>query len=497
MGQSLGDLHYTLGINDTDLDKQLAAAKAKITAALSGTGGVGGLSKTVKLTNEAAKADLLRSNVLKNEATTLSIAATQQNKKNIADAQSALIIQKTNTEEARREAILNRTAIATERAANSQKRMAEHATFANKTFLSQGVIASQLATILGTTFSIYAVGAFIKKLAEVRGEFELQSVALRAITRDKEAADKIFSQVKTLSVQSPFTFAELLRDTKQLAAFSVETDKLFGTLTRLADVSAGLGVDMNRIILAYGQVRAATVLRGQELRQFTEAGIPIIDMLANKFTKLEGTVVSAGDVFKRISEKMVSFKMVDEIFTELTSSGGMFFEMQKKQSETLAGKLANLKDAYMIMLNAMGSGGAEGVLKGGADFLYTLMTNWSKIADILKVVIATYGTYKAIMLVVNAVEKMNIALEVEKIAVMKSSAAAGIVMSEAQAMATLNTNLLSRAMAGLNATMKANIGVMAIAAIAGLAMWLKNAYDNAHELENALKKIGEEEKGTA
>lgn len=490
MGQSLGDLHYTLGINDQDLDKQLAAAKAKITAALGGIGGTAGSAASIKITGEATAANVRYASELQKTATAnLTIAKTEAIK-SAAMSKSALAAQQLLNSQAQHASILQRQSLASERAANAQKRLADQSAFTNKTFLSQGIIASQLATILGTTFSVYAIGAFVKKLAEVRGEFELQQVALRAITRDTEAADKIFSQVKTLSVKSPFTFMELLRDTKQLAAFSVETDKLFGTLTRLADVSAGLGVDMNRIILAYGQVRAATVLRGQELRQFTEAGIPIIDMLANKFSKLENTVVSAGDVFKRISEKMVSFKDVDEIFTQLTSSGGMFFEMQKKQSETLAGKLANLKDAYMIMLNSMGQG-SEGTLKGGADLLYKLMNNWEKVADVIKVVVAAYGAYKL------AVIGIRLIREAETAAIIIQAAATEN-LTRAQARNIAVTNLMSGAQSKLASIFSGgNIYATAIAALVALGSAMYVVYQNSNELQNSLSKVYSEEKGTA
>ncbi len=531
MGQSLGDLHFTLGINDQDLDKQLASAKKKIQDAISGGGksGTGISSQTLKSasdyvdemvkaqnslkgmstyykdlerqSNTALAAEKRRTQELEKQRSISSNGLFQSHIQGLTSAPSGIPamnayykdLEKQSNVALAAQAKLDKQSLS---AANSQKRLAEHSAFTNKTFLSQGVIASQLATILGTTFSVYAIGAFVKKLAEVRGEFELQSVALRAITRDKEAADKIFSQVKTLSIQSPFTFMELLRDTKQLAAFSVETDKLFGTLTRLADVSAGLGVDMNRIILAYGQVRAATVLRGQELRQFTEAGIPIIDMLANKFTKLEGSAVSAGDVFKRISEKMVSFKDVDEIFTQLTSSGGMFFEMQKKQSETLAGKLANLKDAYMIMLNSMGQG-SEGVLKGGADALYKLMTNWKEIVDIITEVIAAYGAYKAIVLLANGWETMSIAIRTQSAIVTRAAAMANVTLSGSQVAVTATTRALTGAFSALDKVTKTQWWALAIAGIAALAMAFRNSYQEAHALENELNKLQKEASGTA
>lgn len=495
---NLGELYYSLGVKeDAQLDKKLDNIKNKLSGLKFEISiDPSTLDTLTKLTNSASalseinkKLGLSASQLASQQRQDAVAAARTAAIQNTANNQTLLSQQRIATEAERTALVHERLRQSVERAANAQKNLAEKSAFTNKTFTNQRVIAYQLANALGQAFSIYAVGAFVKKLAEVRGEFELQQVALRSILRDYQAADKIFSQVKTLSVKSPFTFSELLRDTKQLAAFSVETDKLFGTLTRLADVSAGLGVDMNRIILAYGQVRSATVLRGQELRQFTEAGIPIIDMLAQKFTKLEGTVVSAGDVFERISKKMVSFKDVDEVFTQLTSSGGMFFEMQKKQSETLAGKLANLKDAYMIMLNGIGEAN-DGILKGGANALYTFMNNWESIADVLKVVIAAYGAYKVSAIAVTAINGFQATS-------WQALAMATTATTIAEGREIVVKNALAAAQARLNSTMLANPYVLAAAAIVTLGVAIYNTYQNAHELENALNKIKEEESASA
>ena len=171
---------------------------------------------------------------------------------------------------------------------------------------------------------------------------------------------------------SPFQFKDLVSYTKQLSAFSVPYEELYDTTKMLADVSAGLGVEMYRIILAYGQVRSAAVLRGQELRQFTEAGIPLVQMLADKFTLLKGEVVSTSEVFDLISTRQVPFEMIKDIFTEMTSEGGKFYKMQEKQAETLAGKIANLKDKFQIMNAEIGTKGDK-ILKGAVDVTSSLM----------------------------------------------------------------------------------------------------------------------------
>ena len=122
--------------------------------------------------------------------------------------------------------------------------------------------------------SVYAGIRMIKNLATITGEFEMQKISMQAILQDAEKGAAIFERIKELAVISPFQFKDLVSYTKQLSAFSIPYEDLYDTTKMLADLSAGLGVGMDRLILAYGQVRSAAVLRGQELRQFTEAGIP-------------------------------------------------------------------------------------------------------------------------------------------------------------------------------------------------------------------------------
>ena len=224
-------------------------------------------------------------------------------------------------------------------------------------------ISEQLQRRLALLFSVSQITGYINKLIAVRGEFELQQRSLEAILQNKDEADKLWQQTTDLAVKSPFRVKELVTYTKQLAAYRVETEKLHDTTKMLSDVSAGLGVDMQRLILAFGQVKAANYLRGTELRQFSEAGINILGELAKYFSEVEGIAVSVGDVFERVSKRMVSFADVEEIFKRLTSEGGTFYRMQEIQSETLKGQISNLKDSIDIMLNDIGKSN-ENTLKG-------------------------------------------------------------------------------------------------------------------------------------
>ena len=254
-------------------------------------------------------------------------------------------------------------------------------------------ISGQLARKLALVFSVSQITGYMNKLVAARGEFELQQKSLQVLLQNSDEANKLWQQTVDLAVRSPFRVGELVAYTRQLAAYRIETDKLHETTRKLADVSAGLGVDMNRLILAYGQVHAAEYLRGTELRQFTEAGIPMLDELAKRFTELEGRAVSAGDVFERISKRMVSFEDVTAVFDKMTSAGGTFYKMQEEQSTTLKGMISNLHDSIDLMLNDIGKTN-EGVLKTSVNMAKYVVEHWEGIVTILKVVLPLLTLYR-------------------------------------------------------------------------------------------------------
>lgn len=249
-------------------------------------------------------------------------------------------------------------------------------------------ITGQLTRQFALLFSVSAIKGYMDKLVAVRGEFELQQTALRSILQDKEKADEVWSKTVQLAVKSPFTVKELVTYTKQLAAYRIESDKLYETNKMLADVSAGLGVSMDRLILAFGQVKAANYLRASEVRQFTEAGVNILGELSTIYTELEGRMVSVADVQERITKRMVKFGDVEEVFKRITSAGGIFYNMQEVQAETLAGMMSNLQDTFDLMFNEIGKAN-EGVLKGFVTLLKDIVNNWQTIANVAVPIITT------------------------------------------------------------------------------------------------------------
>lgn len=231
----------------------------------------------------------------------------------------------------------------------------------------QSGLLNRLGSLAARYFSIQQIVQFGRKIAETTGYFQKQQVALEGILQSATDARKVLNEISNFALQSPFRTDELVRFTKQLSAFGIDTADLFPTVKQLADISAGLGVDMDRIILAYGQVKSAAVLRGQELRQFTEAGIPMVEELAKRFTALNGELVTTADVFDLISKRQVPFEMVAKVMADMTAEGGRFYKMQENITETMHGQMEKLKDIWTLSLNDIGKsndGFFMGIIKG-------------------------------------------------------------------------------------------------------------------------------------
>lgn len=277
----------------------------------------------------------------------------------------------------------------------SEKRKRDAVERTNEAYKRQGDYLSRLFQRMVAYASVAQAFSFVRNVRDVTAEFELQRVALGSIIGDLNEANAMFEQTKAAAVKSPFQIKELVTYTKQLAAYKIESDELFETTQRLADISAGLGVGMERLVLAYGQIRATGYLRASEVRQLTEAGIPIVEELAKKMSQLRGETVSAAEVMQLISERAISFGMVKEVFDDMTSAGGMFYKMQEKQAETLAGQWSNLQDAIAIMYEEIGN--TEGVnnsIKGTIGLVKSLAENWRTVGVVMITALEGYGVYK-------------------------------------------------------------------------------------------------------
>lgn len=414
------------------------------------------------------------------------------------------------TEEARIAREKANSALAQMRLNDAQANGVRRTNELNGAYATQSSYLQRLVQRMGLYFGIRQVVSMIRNIREITAEFELQRVALGALIQDAHQAEVLFSQIKAAAVESPYQIKDLVNYTKQLAAYGVEQNKLFDTVMQYADVAAGLGADMSRIILAMGQIKAAGVLKGTELRQLTELGIPMVDLLSQKLTALRGELVSTGEVFSLISDKAISFKVVEEIFNDLTGSGGRFYEMQEKQAQTLAGQWSNMKDVISIAYEEMGNTeGMRAAMEGVISMVKYLADNWKSVFTVLASMggaivaiklfnavlkfssVNSIAAAKATMLHKRANEQLT-AAQANGNAIAIFAAKRQVAIAAAQVKAAEATSLHAKAWHSLVAATKKHLFSIIIIGISSIIAYIVNAIRKANELKNKLKEINEE-----
>jgi chromosome segregation ATPase len=329
-----------------------------------------------------------------------------------------------------------------------------------------------------------AITGFVKSLMDVRGQYELLERSIGAVLNDFEKGSQIFREQQTLALKSPFTVIDLASTTKMLAAYNFEAEELVDVSKRIADISAALGVPMERLTYNLGQIRAQTVLTARDARDFANAGLSITTELAKMYTEQEERIVSVGDVMDRMSNKMVSFTDVMKVLNRYTDEGGMFYDFQAKQAETLAGQLSNLTDAYDFMLNEIGKEN-QGMLTGSISLVRSLFENWRSVANILTVVATALGVYKTAQIAVATVQlaaNMNLRKYSEYLVIARKALrdkAAATKLAEASTQ-NLNKTLLAVAK---------NPYAVIIAGLAALGVAIYQAYTNATKFRKELESI--------
>ena len=267
----------------------------------------------------------------------------------------------------------------------------------NSSLATSGNLMRTLGQLTGVAFSVVGLRRFLSTLIDVTGQFEVQKMALRNMLQDIDAADKIFEDLYSFSSQSTYRFSELAKYAKQLAAFNIDKNNLLETTKMLGDVASGVGVSMDRLILAYGHVKSSGFLRGIQLRSFSQNGVPILEELSKMFTEIEGKAVSLGDVFDKMMKREIGFDMVEEAFRRMTSEGGKFYQMQEVLAKTLAGQINILKGKWENLMYAIGES-QEGVLKGVVQSLTKIVSNMENFGRVLKEAVAILGAYRAAMI---------------------------------------------------------------------------------------------------
>lgn len=194
-----------------------------------------------------------------------------------------------------------------------------------------------------------AVGAFGLKAVKSAANMEQTMVAFETMLGSAQKAKDFYADLVKFAASTPFELKGLEQASKQLLAYGFQQQEILPNLRALGDIASGVGMDkLPNLILAFGQVKAATKLTGMELRQFTEAGVPLLDQLSQQMHK------PVAAIQEMVSAGQIGFPEVQKALQSLTGEGGRFNDLMTKQSKTLGGMWSNLQDAWEQFLRGEG-----------------------------------------------------------------------------------------------------------------------------------------------
>lgn len=219
---------------------------------------------------------------------------------------------------------------------------------------------------LGSAMIAGSIGLLSRSIINVGADYEQARVSFETMLGSAEKGGKMLKELADFAVRTPFDLPQVVEGGKRLLAYGIEADKIIPTFTLLGNIAAGVGTDkLPQLTLAFGQVRAATFLTGAELRQFTEAGVPLLDELAKQSGKTAGQIKESMEDGARIP-----FAQVEKALQSLTGEGGRFFNLMERQSKTFSGTMSNVRDSFVrFSLDVLGIN-ENGDIRNGSVFYF-------------------------------------------------------------------------------------------------------------------------------
>nr|DAH78214.1 MAG TPA: tail tape measure protein [Caudoviricetes sp.] len=318
----------------------------------------------------------------------------------------------------------------------------------------------------------WSIGKFVSQMIQVRGQFQQTEIAFKTMLQSESKANELLQQIIHTAAITPFGVEDVTEGAKQLLAFNVAAEDVNDTLIRLGDVAAGMGLNLSELVMLYGTTIAKGKMDTMDLYQFLNRGIPIADELA----KVMGLDVS--NAIAEVKEQLTAGKVTSDIFIKamqnMTSEGSKFGGLMEAQSRSITGQISNIEDAIEQKFNELGKS-QEGIINKGLDVVSSLVENWQNVVEVVMVAATAYGTYKAVLMTVTALQTLNNRILQQAVVEKTLAAAAGINLSNAEAVAAARTKFLTLAQKSLTAALKetamatlANRYVLMAAAITSL-----------------------------
>ena len=325
---------------------------------------------------------------------------------------------------------------------------------------------------MGLAFSAQQAIQFVQKLVSVRSEIQSLEVSFRTLLGSQEKATALMKEMNEFAAATPLMIDDLAKGAQTMLGFNVNPDEVMPMLKAIGDISMGDAQKFQALTLSFSQMQSVGKLMGQDLLQMINAGFSPLAVMADKTGK------SIGELKEEMSKGAITADMVKQAFIDATSEGGQFYGMLDGQSNTIKGALGALSGAITDMFNSIGEQ-SEGVITGAIKSVKWLVENFETLGKVLAGIIATYGTYKAVMMTVVALERLQVQLALAKMGGLTKQAALLDILKAKQL-------ALNKAVTSL-----ANPYVLLAMAIVGVTYGIYKLATSETEAEKAQRKHNE------
>ena len=201
-------------------------------------------------------------------------------------------------------------------------------------------------------------------IESIQAQFEV-------MLKSAEAAKYLVQEIQQFAAVTPFETKPLLENVKMMMNFGMSAEQSMKSVKMLGDVAGDSQERLNRLTLAFAQTFAANKLKGDDLRQYIEAGFNPLKVISQE------TGESYASLQKKMEKGLISPEMVSHAFEVATSAGGMFYQNMIKQSKTFNGLWSTAKDNIAIVAQKIG----ESLLPYAKELLIAFIGIGDKITE--------------------------------------------------------------------------------------------------------------------
>lgn len=250
--------------------------------------------------------------------------------------------------------------------------------------------------------------SFAMQVATVRGEFQQLESAFTTLLGSETKASSLMEQLTHTAAITPFGLQDVASAAKQLLAYGTAADEVNDKIMQLGNIAAGLNLNMGYMSMLYGTTATKGFMDTMDLKQHKSQGIAIDEEIA----KVMG--VDKNEVASLVTNRQVTSAIYKQAIANLAGNGGKFDGMMENQSKTITGQISNIEDAVTMMFNEIGKS-TEGVISSVLSEAQWVVENYEKVATAIGTVVAAYGSYKAALVTMAAINKSYANAEIESL----------------------------------------------------------------------------------